>query len=227
MVIPTIFCCESCVCSGNTIDFDFDFDSDDEETNSETTPILKQPITKTYKTIKNNTVFYFYFKEGIPDDNNDMVFIVEYIKGLKLGNINNIQFVKRRSGENPDDLFYIKISYRSLTTKFKNYYSKINGNELIVGLFIGDKGRKAKRIFNKNSGLNGVLMTSYGKAFYNIEHCLPVDILMWICDNKPIAWFNTVLQHQPSNYILPSSTDERIQSQPIKIPKPTPIIYTV
>jgi hypothetical protein len=90
--MPTIFCCESCVCSDNNIDIDFDFF--DERTNKKDVKKYKfNEKTSLINNEKNNNIFYFYFKDGIENSIYPNDFILSCISNLHIGKIKNIHVV--------------------------------------------------------------------------------------------------------------------------------------
>lgn len=174
MVIPSIYCCHSCICSDN--DFDFDFDSSDEEDNkydkddkyNEKTSLFKNSHN-TQKTQK--IVLYFYFKNNESPIKIEDNYILSLLKDLNLGVVQKTS-IKQKN--------YVKITYKKLNTSFKKYYNKQPHGEMIVALFKNSSYPQQELIKQKITGV-----IEKRRVFYNIEHCVASDYIIWVSSIKP------------------------------------------
>lgn len=131
MVIPTIYCCHSCVCSDNdfNIDFDFSDSSDDEDynVNDERKPLLQKEKqnrrqNKKHKSSNkhNKNTLYFYFKENVVIDAQSIKFtkqqLSNYICGLNIGKIISICFINNK--------------YKNTVKHTNNYTNNYTGNRV-------------------------------------------------------------------------------------------------
>lgn len=201
MVIPSIYCCHSCVCSDNDIDIDFDFDDSDDEENKpliqnekNNTNNTKRKIKK-HKGKKKDTIFYFYSKYSDTNINKISISVDElcqYIKNLNIGKINKIQ-VKVDTYKNlynrPIDkcmlnnINYIKVSYKFLYSKSKKYFNIPVINEHIITLFLNNPYQTQYIITSPS--LNNMFEYKNKPVFYNIERCYSCDYMFWMSSTKP------------------------------------------
>lgn len=194
MVIPSIYCCHSCVCSDNDFDVDFDYDSSD----GENEPLIKkennnynindygknyynngsneeprkkntkkQAVNKK-KQIKNNeTIFYFYLKENDCDINKVNISIytlIQYIKEMNIGTINKIHVKMNEKYKNSIN----KISLNNANYIRVNYSYIYRKNNKYLNKLVNNELIIALFINNPTKGQQFVTTSSINNTFkYN------------------------------------------------------------
>lgn len=181
-MVPSIFCCQKCVCKDNDIDIMFDFDSDNEDTH-ENKPLLGKKHTKTSS--KNITCFYFYFKDDAcsvsTKDTLAVEKIIEAAKCLPIGQIDSITVFTSQH-----HLSYIKIKYLKINKRFMDYYANSPTSELITGIRINRDTTDEK--YSLPKPLQGEQLSRFlGNVIYSIDYCSPTDLVLWISHKKPFA----------------------------------------
>lgn len=172
-MVPSIFCCQTCVCKDNDFDISFDLDGDSDNETGE----KKHLLNKKNKNTENKTL-YFYFKEKT--SLNDIENIIECIKYLPIGVIDNITVITSKQY-----LSYIKIKYLKLNKQFVSFYKSSITNELIVGINI-NKNSNEHHILPKP--LQGTqLSNTLGHIVYSIDYCCPTEIVLWMSHNKKLC----------------------------------------